>query len=257
MDFNEDEKIFQGERNVKYLFQKHESNNLVVIFSGFSKRNDIPRYNYIRSLLRIKANRLYILDDYGYEPLRGAYYLCENKDFSIERSVIELISSIQETVGASPSDVILAGSSKGGYASLYFGIKYGFGAVVSGAPQTLLGNYLCNEIPNNQPVAEFIAGGASHSHIQYLNNLLPNVIQNAENFPELYLHIGTGEPHYKNHFLPLLSMLHEREVNPTLDLADYSEHNGLSQFFPPYLVSMLGEITEKRLALNESDLQRL
>ena len=57
---------------LKYLFLNNHSNVLIISFSGFS---DKPMYNYIRTLRTIKADKLFILDDFGY---KGSYYWFEN-----------------------------------------------------------------------------------------------------------------------------------------------------------------------------------
>src|SRR5690606_37821366 len=87
------EKVFNGERKIKYVFQKtfRKTNRLVIVFSAFSAKGKPPSYNYVRTLEGIGCNKLFILDDFG---SRVSYYLCENKDFSIERSVISLIEKI-------------------------------------------------------------------------------------------------------------------------------------------------------------------
>ena len=52
-------------------------------------------YNYNRTLKNIKANKLFILDDFGTDS-RGIYYLGKDGKFEIEQIVIELISKIKE-----------------------------------------------------------------------------------------------------------------------------------------------------------------
>jgi len=72
---------------VKYIFEKSSNdNNLIVIFSGFPKKNQTARYNYIKTLKKIDTNKLFILDDIG-PGKRGAYYLGKNKNFSFADAV--------------------------------------------------------------------------------------------------------------------------------------------------------------------------
>ena len=71
-------------RRLKYIYENHSSDKLLVVFSGFA---DKPVYNYIRTLKDIKCNKLFILDDFGY---RGSYYWYENgKSYPLE-----LVSSL-------------------------------------------------------------------------------------------------------------------------------------------------------------------
>ncbi|WP_062320399.1 hypothetical protein [Halolactibacillus sp. JCM 19043] len=105
------EKVFDSERKVKYLFQKSykKSDELIIVFSAFHSKGTRPRYNYVRTLEGFNANKLFILDDFG---ARGSYYLCENRDFSIERSVSALIQEIINQYKI--KKVMSCGSSKGG-----------------------------------------------------------------------------------------------------------------------------------------------
>lgn len=108
----------------------------------------------MRALEGYDCNKLYILDDFG---CRASYYLCENRDFYIERSVISLIKQIVRDNNI--NHVISCGSSKGGYAAIYYGIKYGFDSIIAGSPQYLLGDYLFNG-SSLADVSGFISGGS-------------------------------------------------------------------------------------------------
>lgn len=45
---------FKG--RLKYIYENHSSDKLLVVFSGFA---DKPVYNYIRTLKNIKCNKLF------------------------------------------------------------------------------------------------------------------------------------------------------------------------------------------------------
>ena len=73
------------------------------------------RYNYVRTLDKYKCNKLFILDDFGFDK-RGAYYLGENGNFGIEKDV-ELL--IDKTIcNLKTNKNIFIGSSKVGYAAI-------------------------------------------------------------------------------------------------------------------------------------------
>ncbi|WP_404329937.1 Two component regulator three Y domain-containing protein [Mesobacillus maritimus] len=225
------ENIYRDKRNVKYLFYKSAkpNPNLAIVFSGMPPVGKKPAYNYIRTLNGYDINRLYILDDFG---CRASYYLCENKDYSIEESVINLIDKIKEENNI--KNIISCGSSKGGYAALYYGIKYGFNHVIAGSPQTLLGEYLLNRT-NSENIATFISGGASNEHSNYLDRILFKIIDESQHKPNVFIHVGKEEYHYHVHVKPLIKLLNDKKINNTLDLGDYSEHNDVGKFFPNIL----------------------
>lgn len=78
---------------------------------------------------------MFILDDFGPNE-RGSYYLGENKNFYIEELVINLLEEIQAEFNFKKK--IFIGSSKGGYAALYFGTKTYADCIICGAPQSIL-----------------------------------------------------------------------------------------------------------------------
>ncbi|MED1742106.1 Two component regulator three Y domain-containing protein [Bacillus swezeyi] len=226
------EAVFKGEIPVKHLFKKGENSDvLAVVFSGFSTEGKPPLYNYIRTLEGFTCNTLFILDDFG---CRGSYYLCKQRDFSIERSVISLINKISEENGV--KKIISCGSSKGGYASLYYAIKYDFDAAICGSPQYYLGDYLIStKNQSMNEVAKFMSGGCTQNDKHFLNNLLRDIILNSKNTPEIYIHLGEGEIHYTHHVKPMIEDLKSSGRDYTLDLGAYSSHADVAKFFPEFL----------------------
>lgn len=231
------EKTFESARKITYLLQKSETenNHLVVIFSAFNPPGTQPGYSYIRTLEHLDCNKLFILDNHGE---RGCYYLGENKDLSVEASVAALITHIANQNRIPARNIITCGSSKGGYAALYFGIKYGFGHVISGAPQTFLGSYISTAAPDTM---RYIAGDTSENSKQYLNRLLYDVVQNAADFPNICIHVGKGDHHYNGHVLPLVEAITTMGARVALDVGDYSEH-GEVKFYQDFMKRRLPEI---------------
>ena len=112
-------KYIGNKYNINYLLERNnKSKDLIIVFSACTKKGQRARYNYIRTLDKIKSNKLFILDDFGFDG-RGAYYLGKDNDFMIERS--NLIYKIREEIN--PEKEIYIGSSKGGYSTLYFGLE--------------------------------------------------------------------------------------------------------------------------------------
>lgn len=233
----EGEKSFAGKRDIRYVFQKFsESPYLLVIFSAFSPKGSSPAYNYIRTLQPFSVNKLYILDDYGE---RGCYYLGKDRVFDVEDSVSSLISWIADTNGILKNNIISCGTSKGGFSSLYYGIKYGFGRVIAGAPQTLLGSYLkgAKEIST----LEYIAGDSSSESVSYLDRLLYNVASSVNKIPEILIHVGIGDHHYKGHVIPFQEHLKSHGFDCELDIEDYNDHSNV-KYYRELLIKKIIEI---------------
>lgn len=225
------EKIFQGEKNVKYVLKKSykKIDGLVVIFSAFQPKGSPPTYNYGNTIEEFDCNKLFILDDFG---ARGSYYLCEERNFSIERSVIGLIQNIIKENDI--KRVISAGSSKGGFAALYYGIKYGFDHVIAASPQYFIGDYLLEQTRTND-VVKFMSGNDDESDHQFLNQIMRGMLKESSNRPDIFLHLGKGEMHYKNHVKPMIEDFDRYGYAYTLDLGDYNKHSDVARYFPEIL----------------------
>ena len=141
----------------------------------------------------------------------------------------------------------------------YMGIKYGFGYVIAGGPQTKIGNYLSVAAPE---VVEFIAGGQEEDDIEYLNRLLYDLLDyppnkfpqsfirqlsnlfgyHSKNFPKIFIHVGKGDHHYNGHVLPLVQELDKRNINYQLDIANYFFHDAIISHYADYLIKTLNSI---------------
>ncbi|GIQ62159.1 hypothetical protein PACILC2_07270 [Paenibacillus cisolokensis] len=165
-------------------------------------------------------------------------------------SVVSLITKIANELGVLHENIICAGSSKGGFASLYFGIKYSFGYVISGGAQTRLGEYLAYQPAETKYILSFITGNFEEGR-KYLNNLLFDVVRSSQRQPKIYIHVGKGDHHYKGHIIPLTNLFDELNIEYELDVADYQEHAQLGEFFAPYLKEKMEKI------LNNTDVTLL
>lgn len=225
---------------LSYLFiPKKSSDKLLIIFSGFGAPGKPAVFNYVRSLQTINANRLYILDDFGFDK-RGAYYLGKEDDFFIEEAVLNLINEISVKNNIKKENIVVSGSSKGGYAALYFGLKYGYGEVLAGAPQTLLGDYLIGGEQYKQTL-KYLGGEDREFGRKRLNALLFDIVHNRDNNtqPNIRIHVGRGDHHYKNHVIPFTQHLNRYNLKYDLDVADYTNHGDVGAHFPPFVMKHL------------------
>lgn len=79
-------KKYQG---LPYLYQKNGSDSLLIVFSAFTGEN--RRYNYVSSFKSLNADKLFILDPWGY---LGSYYLYENGEDYPKRITQSLINHV-------------------------------------------------------------------------------------------------------------------------------------------------------------------
>lgn len=233
---------FKSSLQVKlpYILKKSKKKNapLIVIFSAFPRTGMTATYNYLKTLKNIDAHQLFILDAFGYQK-RGAYYLSESGDFKLEKAVQELIETIKKKIVT--EETIFVGTSKGGYAALYFGMMLHAQTIICGAPQYYLGNYL-SDVPLKKPILHSMMGNTSEKSIDLLNNLLPQRIKEKHS-TEVHIHYSSKEHMYEEHIQDLIADMKNNNYLLYEDEQFYEKHQEVSRYFPTFLVQTL----EKKL----------
>lgn len=229
---------------LKYLFEKNKSDDLIVVLSGFARPQVGARYNYNRTLGNVKANKLFILDNFGHDEL-GAYYLGKNKDFKIQLAVKELIKMIKKENNI--KNTIYAGSSKGGYGAFYFGLQEEEATIIAGAPQYYLGDFLYDSPGFRKNTLSYIMGDDfTDEDVETLNYLLRDLIRsNSHKNHKIFLHYSEEESTYRKHVRFLIEELEENNIPYEKDVHDYKDHNDVSLHFPDYLFKTAKNITSK------------
>lgn len=239
------EKIFYLDDPVKYFFQPSPVNSpyLLVVFAGIHTREykgGAPVYNYMNTLKDVDHNKLFILDEYKGQL---CYYLGHHCRHDFEKAVIALITTIANQHNIPAKNIITCGSSKGGTASLYYGIKYRFGHVISGAPQTFIADFLSNKGKILQNALDNMTGEDREEGKYYINRLLLRLIEDTDTFPDIRLHIGKGDYHFEEHLVPLLNKLKSKDISYSLDVQDYENHSHTGTYYSPFLLDQINKIT--------------
>ena len=233
-------KFKNGDVTLKYILKKNsDSKDLIVVFSSCTRRGIKARYNYMRTLAKINANKLFILDDFAADK-RGSYYLGKNFTFSEEETTVNLINSIINSIGT--TKLICCGSSKGGYSALNFGLKYPDSFIIAGGPQYYLGQYLVGS--HNTECLEHILGQVTDEKISKLDERLKENIREKKygNKQKIYLHFSDKEHTYEEHIKDLIQELRGCGYNIDCDIADYTNHSDISYFFPDYLIKTVQKV---------------
>lgn len=233
------EKTYKNNGNkLKYMLETHpDSTDLVVVFSGIPREGLKARYNYGRTLSKLKVNKLFILDDLGYDQ-SGGFYLGKNKNFHLEENSIKLIYKIKKDLGI--NNTFYVGSSKGGFAALFFGLRDYKATIICGAPTFFVGNYVKKGRFLKNTLPYIMGEDYTENDIEYLNDLLRNVIkENKNNNNRIHLHYSPNESRYHSHVKYLLSELNKNYISYTEDIGEYEKHIEISLYFPAYLVNTL------------------
>ncbi|MFF9601950.1 hypothetical protein ACF1GY_06680 [Streptomyces sp. NPDC014684] len=192
---------------VEYRFTHAQKGNrhLVVVFANFAAPGDYGWSNGVFDKLR--ANVLWIRDKF--EDNRS-YYLCKEMDFSLEQSVVTLISNVMRALDLTPDSVTLWGGSKGGSAALYFGLKYGFRNIVAIAPQFLIGTYVRDVHPGT---ARFMLGdGVPEENVRIVDALIPDLLRSGANHrANIYLVSAAQDDQYPVQVEPFLGLFQPYE----------------------------------------------
>jgi hypothetical protein len=242
------ERVFHsGGLELRYLLEHstERADVLVAAFSAAHERHQPPRYYTIRALQGIPCARLFVLDDHGPSgpPARPSWYLGANRRLDVPAAVLELMTEITRELEIAPNHVITCGASKGGWASLYFGARFGAGHVVAGEPQAFLGRHLLQD--GTYDIATYVAGGSSREDVEYLDALVFDAFRGAQNPPWVHLYCGSGSYYYTNHVLPLSRFLDGIRVACELEVGEHSNHvPDLGAHFPAYLVRRLTSLID-------------
>jgi len=211
---------FKGEVEIDYVLRKspNKSDVLVVSFPGAGGdrfRADSLGLGYMMTIGQLNVNALYIKN--SKKDFVRAWFVGFQDDFSIERTMIELVKFAAEETGA--TRCVGVGSSLGGNCALYYGLKYNW---------------------------DIIAGGA-RAKKGYVGTLIRAMIPTAKERgfdKHVYMCWGKGEPMWMDpHEAPsMVKIFDEAAVPYKMDLFNYSVHANISKMFPSIIKRELGTL---------------
>ncbi|MFB6959912.1 hypothetical protein ACFCYB_23515 [Streptomyces sp. NPDC056309] len=221
---------------VEYRFSHARSGNrhLMVVFANLFAPDD---YGWATGILdNLRSNILWIRDRF---EGRNTYYLCKDMDFAVESSVIGLISKVMNSLGLTPGDVTLWGSSKGGTAALYFGLRYGFRNIVASVPQLRVGTFVRDVYPD---VGRHMLGEAMpDDNVRVLDAIMPGLLESGAN-PDAHIYVVSSpqDEQYGSQVEPFLGLLQRyRNFNFIFSESPFiSDHGKVTQRNTPPLLGI-------------------
>ncbi|MHA7271799.1 heparinase II/III family protein [Arthrobacter sp. TMT4-20] len=180
---------------------------LTVVFTAIHNPGDFT-YNYKATVDDVDISALYILDDFGDQ---GAYYHSDHRSSAIFETVQSLIKEVVQHNRLSVTDVVTAGSSKGGTAALIHGFALHAGRIIVGAPQTRIGTFVAGPHPN---VLRFMAGGEGEDDIAHLDGIVDKYALEATDKTKVSILVGDNDHHLPRHVRPLLEGMSAENINP-------------------------------------------
>ncbi len=227
-------------KKIKYLHipcNSKEKKGLLISFGGWS--NKYVRIRGYYENLKAKYDLLYLKDEFGFRN-KGAFYLAENGDFSVEKAYTLLIKKIIKDSKNSKNMIICLGSSMGGFASIYFGFKINAKYIISLCPIFKIKKMYSKHKKHKNLYKEIIGKSKKDIDKYILNNLNKKTKSNIYIFYEKNdsLTINSGLSEVIKSFIDNKNIfkLESKEIkikrrNPHLAISRFMDHNKLINIF--------------------------
>lgn len=218
-------------RKLKYLFFRGDfkQSKLLVVFSAYPARHQKAVYNYVKTLKNSKANRLFILDDFGYEGV-GSFYLGDKCQLYKEQAIEQLITFITNKYHI--TERWFVGSSKGGVASLIYGFRMNVDRLVIGSPAFRLGQTFLVNSYRKDILSAII--DIDESSIEWIDTLIERTIADSEKKTKVELVYSDREEPWAD-VSKLVQYLREQKIECELHNEYYTDHNEIGRVFSKYI----------------------
>ncbi|MBB1198989.1 hypothetical protein EGM70_01540 [Enterobacteriaceae bacterium 89] len=234
-----EDRIFQQNTPypVHYRFRQasRDCQHLLIVMSGFNVP-DPTIYDFTQVLGHCDSHLLWIKDDFAGLP---AYYLCQDMSFGVENNVSQLINGVIQFLNC--RQVSIVGSSKGGSAALYYGVKHNLANIVSVVPQFRIGSYVATG-SYWENVGRHMMGEITDQNIDLLNHKLPLMLTTAKNTAQnIYMFTSTGDYQYESEIKPHLSCFerYNRFNLITSQSSLITEHNQVANYNIKLILSLI------------------
>jgi len=221
---------FQG-INLKYIYKvKKQADVLVVVFSACTRPGLKARYNYVKTLDGMDCNRLYILDDFGYDQ-RGSYYLGHMPEFKEQEASVSLIQKVIKDT--KPRKVLFCGSCKGGYGALNIGSRFENAVMIVGEPTYRI----ATEFKLAEGLLRYWMGNVTEENMEFVDNYLENQLMNNPyiDSQKICFFYSEKDEYVELHTSPLLQTLYGAGYDFEKEPAQFEAHADLGLYFPEYL----------------------
>ena len=203
---------------VEYIWKRRQSDRLIIVFNSMS-----GKYNFLRTLQRIKIDQLFIHDCWADN---ASYYWYEGKKNYPEVLTQRLIEDVLRK--GLYSEIITLGGSKGGTAAIYYGLNNNASVVFAGACQYKVGDYLARHQYVNRPEQweKVVGGKPTQEWIDILDHKLESMIDTHKNSKTLIKLIYSTEEHtYPEHIVYLLKKLDECNIKHDDYVEKFTNHS--------------------------------
>ena len=208
---------------VEYIWKRRGSDKLIIVFTSM-----VGRYNFMRTLKKIPIDQLFIRDCWADN---ASYYWFEGKEDYPERYTQSLIEHV--LCNGSYKNIITLGSSKGGSAAIYYGLKNNVDLVFAGACQYKVGDYLARHQYSTKPWQweKVVGGKPTQEWIDILDHKMEKMIESSVNSKtKIKLIYSTEEHTYPEHIVYLVNELDKCGIQHEDDVESFPDHSMVGEF---------------------------
>lgn len=211
---------------VKYMFYEPKLcvKHLIIIFNSTKIGDDYNKFDFTADYIKnYNSYILWIKDDF-YNWM--TYYICHKNNFNLEKPIIELIYKKLDQYDIPIENTTLLGTSKGGSAAMYYGLKYDFKNIISSVPQFYIGDFLLSHYLS---ILNHMIDGDKQKGIILLNKLIPDLIKKSKNKDKnIYLISSPNDKGYKTDIEPFLYELQQfKNFNFVNNISPFSYHHNV------------------------------
>lgn len=180
------------ELDYKFSLPKRDRRHLIVVFSG----GFVGGYDFDgTSFTRLGCSILWIRDK------QNSYYIQRNGNNVFERGVQDLIAKKAVDFGIKRDQITLLGTSKGGAAALYHGLKYNYSNIVASVPRIYPAR---GNLDLRESIVKGILGNLDEDSIREFDSRISDLLQLSDNRKNLYIFSSPDDEQYKTEILPNL-----------------------------------------------------
>ena len=215
---------------VDYVWKRRGYDKLIIVFSGMGK----GKYNYMRALSRAPYDQLFIRDCWADN---ASYYWYEHKSDYPEIYTQNLIDYVIHK--GNYNKLYTCGSSKGGTAAVYYGLKNNVDVIVAGACQYRVGDYLSRHQHKEHPHLWKLVVGEEidEEWVKILDEKLEKMIEMRKDSQSFIKLIYSTEEHtYPEHVIHLIEKLDACGIHHEDQIESFPSHSMIGNTFKKAII---------------------
>lgn len=227
--------------SIKYTLKgaRKDIRHLVVLFNGYRHWG----WDFNNSINFLKCHVLMIEDDF--DDVQSCY-LGKDQNLNFSEIVNFLIDKTLTDLGLLKDECTLLGASKGGFAALYIGLKFGYKNIVAPAFVGYIGKWMVNY---DKSISYHVMGSYDSNTISKYNLLLTEMISSESNYNKnIFVFISPNDRFYLEYGQKeTIQRLADKYPNFNLFITDsqlVSQHDQVTPYYLQEILSTVNLLTQ-------------